>query len=47
MQSNISDSWVWKHDVGNDYSVRGAYHLLTNMDTYDADEISDLIWHKQ
>ncbi|MCI45923.1 receptor-like kinase, partial [Trifolium medium] len=32
LQPNISDYWLWRHDTGGGYSVRGAYNLLTTMD---------------
>ncbi|MCI52517.1 heat-shock protein, partial [Trifolium medium] len=47
LQPNISDRWLWRHDTGGGYSVRGAYNLLTTMDALDMDMTSDLIWHKQ
>ncbi|MCI27527.1 helicase-like protein, partial [Trifolium medium] len=47
LQTNISDSWVWRHDIGGGYSVRGAYALLTTRDAVNAAVASDLIWHIQ
>ncbi|GAU19884.1 hypothetical protein TSUD_171100 [Trifolium subterraneum] len=44
---NVSYKWVWRHDIGNDYSVRDAYTLLTTTDSFEVDDTSDLIWHKQ
>ncbi|MCH98404.1 receptor-like protein kinase ANXUR2, partial [Trifolium medium] len=46
MQPNISDQWLWRHDIGGGYSVRGAYNLLTTMASHGVDASSDLIWHK-
>ncbi|GAU21182.1 hypothetical protein TSUD_10990 [Trifolium subterraneum] len=47
LQLNISDRWIWRHDIENGYSVMVAYALLTSMDRQGADANSDLIWHKQ
>ncbi|MCH80408.1 cytochrome P450 [Trifolium medium] len=47
LQPNISDHWLWQHDTGGGYYVRGAYNLLITMDAHDADVTSNLIWHKQ
>ncbi|MCI90121.1 hypothetical protein A2U01_0111412, partial [Trifolium medium] len=41
LQPNISDQWLWRHDVGGGYSVRGAYHLLTTMNPPGVDITSD------
>ncbi|MCH80856.1 70 kDa peptidyl-prolyl isomerase [Trifolium medium] len=45
-QPNISDQWLWRHEVGGGYSMRDAYHLLTTMDPPCVDTTPDLIWHK-
>ncbi|GAU44618.1 hypothetical protein TSUD_378960 [Trifolium subterraneum] len=47
LHTNISDSWIWRHDISGGYSVRGAYSLLTSMDVATTSGVSDLIWHKQ
>ncbi|GAU41540.1 hypothetical protein TSUD_140710 [Trifolium subterraneum] len=39
--------WIWRHDIGGGYSVRGAYSLLTTLDAVTTAGVSDLIWHKQ
>ncbi|GAU22937.1 hypothetical protein TSUD_326630 [Trifolium subterraneum] len=44
--TNISDSWIWRHDIGVGYSVRGACSLLTTRDVVTTVGASDLIWHK-
>jgi hypothetical protein len=47
LQPNISDHWLWRHDIIGGYSVRGAYNWLTTIDALDTDPTSYLIWHKQ
>ncbi|GAU15300.1 hypothetical protein TSUD_03680 [Trifolium subterraneum] len=47
LHTNISDSWIWRHDISGGYSVGGAYSLLTTMDVVTTLGVSDLIWHKQ
>ncbi|GAU33103.1 hypothetical protein TSUD_259540 [Trifolium subterraneum] len=47
LHTNISDSWMWRHDIIGGYSVRGAYSLLTTMDVVTTLGVSNLIWHKQ
>ncbi|PNX89144.1 cysteine-rich receptor-like protein kinase, partial [Trifolium pratense] len=47
LQPNISDHWLWRHDIGAGFMVWGAYALLTTMDVIDTYATSDLIWHKQ
>ncbi|GAU50875.1 hypothetical protein TSUD_88620 [Trifolium subterraneum] len=47
LQPNISDKWVWRHDINNGYSVRDAYTFLTHAASHGADATPDLIWHKQ
>ncbi|GAU29086.1 hypothetical protein TSUD_58520 [Trifolium subterraneum] len=32
-----SDRWQWQSDPDKDYSVRGAYHLLTSQDSVTLD----------
>ncbi|GAU44068.1 hypothetical protein TSUD_368800 [Trifolium subterraneum] len=44
---NDTDKWVWRHDPGGGYTVRGAYTLLTCPDIAVVDVLTDLIWHKQ
>jgi hypothetical protein len=46
LQTNISDSWVWRHDIDGGYSVRGAYALLTRVDVANEVVVFNLIWHK-
>jgi hypothetical protein len=46
LQTNISDLWVWRHDIDGGYSVRGSYALLTKVDVVTSVVASDLIWHK-
>ncbi|GAU16069.1 hypothetical protein TSUD_339400 [Trifolium subterraneum] len=43
----MAQSIVWQHDIVGGYSVRGAYQVLTTMETLNVDADSDLIWHKQ
>ncbi|MCH86299.1 hypothetical protein A2U01_0007153, partial [Trifolium medium] len=47
LQSNVADQWLWRHDLGGGYTVRGSYHLLTFRELQDGETITDLIWHKQ
>ncbi|GAU52005.1 hypothetical protein TSUD_418090 [Trifolium subterraneum] len=47
LQTNISDSWIWRYDIGGGYSVRGAYSVLTTLDGVIMAGASELIWHKQ
>jgi hypothetical protein len=47
LQHNISDQWLWWHDVGGGYFVKDVYHLLTTTDPPSEDATLDLIWHKQ
>ncbi|GAU28723.1 hypothetical protein TSUD_372300 [Trifolium subterraneum] len=42
----IRDSWIWRHDIGAKYSVRGVYSLLTTMDAVTTAGASELVWHK-
>ncbi|MCI08753.1 70 kDa peptidyl-prolyl isomerase [Trifolium medium] len=47
LQPNISDKWVWRHDIVGGYTVKGVYNVLTTMDSPSVDATTDLIWHKQ
>ncbi|GAU44687.1 hypothetical protein TSUD_183450 [Trifolium subterraneum] len=47
LQNTGADKWVWWHDPGGGYTVRGAYNLLTRTDMVVEDDPTDLIWHKQ
>jgi hypothetical protein len=29
LQPNVPDLWLWRHDPGDGYTVRGAYNLLS------------------
>jgi hypothetical protein len=46
LQPHVADQWLWWHDSGGGYSVRGAYNLLIGMDVLDVVVPADLIWHK-
>ncbi|GAU29128.1 hypothetical protein TSUD_58940 [Trifolium subterraneum] len=46
-QVQYSDSWHWQPDIDTDYSVRGAYQLLTSHDSVTLGEAETIIWHKQ
>ncbi|GAU51730.1 hypothetical protein TSUD_415340 [Trifolium subterraneum] len=46
LQTNISDSWTWRHDIVGGYSVRGAYSIHIARDDGPTTGVSDLIWHK-
>jgi hypothetical protein len=47
VQATYIDSWQWGPDIHDGYTVRGAYHILTNPVLSTLDETSNLIWHKQ
>jgi hypothetical protein len=47
LQPNVDDHWMWRHDPGGGYTVRGAYNLLTLRDAPEAMSTSDLSWHKR
>ncbi|GAU14397.1 hypothetical protein TSUD_249370 [Trifolium subterraneum] len=47
LQTNISDSWIWRTDIGGGYSVRDAYSRLTALAVGTTTGASDLIWHQQ
>jgi hypothetical protein len=47
LQPSVVDQWLWRHDPGGGYSVRGAYTLLTIRTASDAAALTDLLWHKQ
>jgi hypothetical protein len=38
--------WQWQFDPARDYSVSGAYQLMTSQQTATLDATEDLIWHK-
>ncbi|GAU20182.1 hypothetical protein TSUD_352460 [Trifolium subterraneum] len=46
LQTNSSDSWIWRHDIGGGYSVRGAYSLLAAREDGTTTGSADLIWHQ-
>ncbi|PNX95466.1 cysteine-rich receptor-like protein kinase [Trifolium pratense] len=46
-QAQSSDRWQWQPDPDTSYIVRGAYHLLTTLDSITLDEADHLIWHPQ
>jgi len=43
LQSDISDQWLWMHDLCDGYSVRGSYNLITSQDSHVVEATSDLI----
>ena len=47
LQSNISDQWLWRHDLSDGYLVRGVYNLLTSQDSHGVEATLDFIWHQQ
>ncbi|GAU27676.1 hypothetical protein TSUD_126220 [Trifolium subterraneum] len=42
-----SDIWQWQPDLDDGYTVRGAYHLLTEQEAVPLDAVAGLIWHSQ
>jgi hypothetical protein len=47
LQPSVVYQWLWRHDPGGGYSVRGAYSLLTSRNVSEAAELTNLLWHKQ
>jgi hypothetical protein len=47
LQPNVDDQWLWRHDPGSGYTVRGAYALLTRTAVPVKEATTTLIWHKQ
>ncbi|CAJ2644200.1 unnamed protein product [Trifolium pratense] len=47
LQDQVSDSWQWRTDLDDGYTVRGVYQLLTTQDAVTLDVASGLIWHRQ
>ncbi|GAU42663.1 hypothetical protein TSUD_398690 [Trifolium subterraneum] len=47
LQDNVTDYWLWQHDSGGGYSVRGAYDLITSRGGQAEETTTDLIWSKQ
>jgi hypothetical protein len=47
LQAQHPDKWQWRPDPYRDYSVCGAYQLLTSQQPIVLDEADDLIWHRQ
>ncbi|PNX69673.1 hypothetical protein L195_g056848, partial [Trifolium pratense] len=45
LQAQSSDRWQWQPDPDTGYSVRGAYQLLTTLDSVTVDDAEHLIWH--
>ncbi|PNX91557.1 heat shock protein [Trifolium pratense] len=43
--AQYSDMWQWQPDPDTDYTVRGAYQLLTTLDSVTIDNVEHLIWH--
>ncbi|MCI51487.1 helicase-like protein, partial [Trifolium medium] len=44
---HCSDRWQWQPDLDKDYTVRGAFQLLTAQDVVTLDAAACLIWHSQ
>ncbi|XP_045831292.1 uncharacterized protein LOC123922638 [Trifolium pratense] len=47
LQVQTSDRWQWQLDPDSGYTVRGAYQLLTTMDSIIVDDAEHLIWQPQ
>ncbi|CAJ2636137.1 unnamed protein product [Trifolium pratense] len=47
LQAQITDRWQWQSDPDTGYTVRGAYELLTTLDSVTMDDAEHLIWHSQ
>jgi hypothetical protein len=46
LQVDALDKWTWLPDPTNNYSVRGAYHLLTHLVPVIITVHKDIIWNK-
>ncbi|PNX67408.1 hypothetical protein L195_g063503, partial [Trifolium pratense] len=42
LQAQASDRWQWQPDLDTGFTVRGAYHLLTTLDSVTLDEADHL-----
>ncbi|PNX77538.1 kinesin-like protein, partial [Trifolium pratense] len=42
-----SNRWQWQSDPDTGYTVRGAYRLLTTLDSVTLEDVEHLIWHPQ
>ncbi|GAU47555.1 hypothetical protein TSUD_284220 [Trifolium subterraneum] len=47
LQDHSCHSWQWQPDLDDGYTVRGAYHLLTEQEAVPLDAAAGLIWHPQ
>ncbi|KAK2370837.1 hypothetical protein QL285_083849 [Trifolium repens] len=47
VQAQTPDRWQWQPDPDGGYTVRGAYQLLTSLDSFTVGEAENLVWHKQ
>jgi hypothetical protein len=46
LQDTLTDRWVWRPSVGDRYTVRGVYQMLTWQEMHNHDTVSIDIWHK-
>ena len=46
LQHSVSDRWIWQPDIGEGYTICGAYQLLTSQVHHVVDAADNLIWHK-
>ncbi|GAU37371.1 hypothetical protein TSUD_277450 [Trifolium subterraneum] len=46
-KDHSSDRWQWQPDLDAGYTVRGAYHLLTEQEAVPLDAAAGLIWHSR
>ncbi|XP_045791761.1 uncharacterized protein LOC123886488 [Trifolium pratense] len=47
LQAQYSDRWRWQPDPDTCYTVRGAYQIVTTLDSVTLDDAEHLIWHPQ
>ncbi|GAU46141.1 hypothetical protein TSUD_143230 [Trifolium subterraneum] len=47
LQDHYSDRWQWQPDLEGGYTVRCAYHLLTELEAVPLGAAAGLIWHPQ
>jgi len=46
LQVNSPDEWMWLHNQGDGYTVRGAYQLLTHQKDHHLDTVLASVWYK-
>lgn len=44
LQDGMKDYWDWNLDHGKGYTVNGVYHMLSNVEQANRNDISILLW---